>query len=188
MFTRKEVTLLGVIAMAALLSYFTRLDYSVAEALSTNASHGTSLFFSSQYYVMFIFTGIIVVFLKRKKAAAALAISIVLIFLMQSVITHIAPRARPPQSMLVEDPLMKAIQWSGASSSFFSGHTASVVAVCTVLMQLEVYPVTAFLLAVPIMTSRITLVHHYISDVLGGIIFGYVTAKAAYVWMMGKRG
>lgn len=186
MFTKAEMFWLGLLALAGLASYLTGLDYQIAQAFSGRTSHGISLLFSSQYFVIYILTSLMVLYLKSRRAAAALSLTIVLLFLMHVSITEFAPRERPYQALPEGDQLMRLIRWSGASSSFFSAHAASVTAVCTAFLLLDTYPLAAVALGLPIVVSRITLIQHYLSDVLGGVIFGYVTMKAAY-WAIGKK-
>lgn len=179
-FSKRELAWLLVFALAGLISYLSGLDYSLAEAISHRPAHGISLFFSYQYFIAFEVLAVGVLFFRSRRAASVLVISTLLVFMMQAAFTDFAPRARPPQAMAVGDGLMQFIRGSGASSSFFSGHTASSVAAYTVF-ALEAYnPLVLFALVFPIILSRITLVQHYLSDVFGGIIFGYVTAKLVY--------
>ncbi|MFH0862142.1 MAG: phosphatase PAP2 family protein [Candidatus Altiarchaeota archaeon] len=186
MFTRRELTWLGLLGLFGLAAYFSGLDFYVAESLAGRASHGISLFFSYQYFVIYILTSLIVLSIRHRRAAAALSLAIVLLFVMHLAITGFAPRARPIQALPEGDQLMRLIRWSGASSSFFSAHTASVVAVCAVFIILDFHPIAAVALGVPIILSRITLIQHYPSDILGGVIFGYVTMKVAY-WAVRKK-
>jgi len=184
--TRREIIALSAIALAGLLSYLSGFDYWLASAMGGRAAHGISLFISTDYFVLFELTGLMVVYLKNRKAAAALIISTILVFALQIAFTDFAPRARPPQALPIGDVLMSIIRRSGASSSFFSGHTASVIAVYATCAGIGLYPTAALLLAVPVIISRLLLVQHYLSDVLGGIIFGYVAAKAALAWLRVK--
>jgi membrane-associated phospholipid phosphatase len=82
--------------------------------------------------------------------------------------------------MPIGNKLMEKIINFGATGSFFSGHAASAVATYTGYLLINYHPNIILALILPIITSRITLAHHYISDVIGGIIFGYVTTKLVY--------
>jgi membrane-associated phospholipid phosphatase len=181
MFSRKEVLALSLVAAAGLLSYLSGLDYELARTISDRTSHGVSLFFSVEYYIAYMVLAAAFLYLKDRRAACALAASVLLLFLMQAAISEIAPRTRPPEAMPVGDWLMRIIRQTGTSSSFFSGHTASSVAVCTIYLLVGWHPLAMAILALPIIGSRIMLVQHYVSDVAGGIIFGYVTAKIVYL-------
>jgi undecaprenyl-diphosphatase len=180
MFNRKEYPALGVLAFLALVSYMTGFDYFLAKSLSNRASHGVSLFFSEWYFLAYMLGAFLILLKKNRKAAIALVVSVALVFLVQAIITDIAPRQRPPEAMPIGDGLMKIIRGFGASSSFPSGHTASTVAVFTMFLLIGFHPMVVLFLGIPIMVSRITLVQHYLSDVLGGIVIGYVIAILAF--------
>lgn len=188
MFSRREFLILSVIALAGILSFLTEFDYFLAETLSSRTSIGVSLFFSYQYYIAFEVTALITLFLKNKRAAAAMVASTIALFLMQAAFTEYAPRERPPQAMSLGEGLMAVIRSTGTSSSFFSGHTASSVAAYTVFGIIDCHPTLMLLLILPIISSRITLVQHYFSDVVGGIVFGYVTTKIICSIMYVKDG
>ena len=183
LFTKKEIVALAILAALGLASYFSGLDYYVADKLGARTPGGISLFFSSTYYVAFILLGVIVASVKNRRAGAALLASIIIVFLIQAAFTDFAPRARPPQAQHIGDSLMYWIEKSGTTSSFPSGHTMISTAVFTTLLLLDIHPLLVLLLALPIAISRIFLVQHYISDVMGGIIVGYVTTKITY-WMI----
>ncbi|MFH1404005.1 MAG: phosphatase PAP2 family protein [Candidatus Altiarchaeota archaeon] len=180
MFSRKDVAFLTATALLGIISYITGLDYYLASTISNRAAHGVSLFFSFQYYVAFMVLSTLIMLVKNRRAAVSMVVSVTLVFLIQGMFTEFAPRARPSEAMLIGAGLMHLIQSSGTSSSFFSGHTASSMVVYVTYMMAGHHPAAMLVLAAPIMASRIMLVQHYLSDVLGGIIFGYVTAKVAY--------
>jgi membrane-associated phospholipid phosphatase len=165
----------------------TGLDYTATKILSHRAPIGISLLISSYYYAAFEVFAIIILLKKNKRAAASLIISIIVLFLMQAAITQIAPRERPPEAMPIGQELMHLIKITGTSSSFFSGHSATAVAVYAIFTLIGYNPLLVLLLTVPILVSRITLVQHYISDVIGGVIIGYVVAKIVYLSLQRKK-
>jgi undecaprenyl-diphosphatase len=185
-FSKKEVLAMAVLAGVCVCSYLSGLDYWLARTLSQRSPIGISLFISTAYYAAYILSGVILLFRKNRRAAAALVLSILLLFLMQDAFTVFSPRARPPEAMHIGDWLMNLIKRTGGSSSFFSGHSASSVAVATTYGLLGIHPALMAALAVPILVSRLTLVQHYLSDVIGGIIFGYVTTKIITILLLGN--
>jgi len=180
MFTTKEKTFLAALALLGVLSYLTDFDYYLARTLSQRTPHGISLFFSYQYYVAYMVFGAAILYMRNKRAAVSLIVSVALVFLMQFVFTEFAPRPRPPEAMHIGDSLLSFIQHTGGMSSFFSGHTGSSIALATTYMMVGMQPGLAFILALPIILSRLLLVQHYLSDIFGGVIAGYVTAKVVY--------
>jgi len=179
-FSRLEIAWLAALALAGVISYLSGLDFNLAVALSGRPSHGISIFFSTVYFALYMVGTATFLFMRDRRAGAAMVLSVILIFLMQAAFTEFSPRARPPQAMPAGDWLMDLIKKSGGTSSFFSGHTAGAVAVATTCMLVGMEPLLMYSLAAPIAISRITLVQHYLSDVVGGVIFGYVTAKLVF--------
>ncbi|MFH1125709.1 MAG: phosphatase PAP2 family protein, partial [Candidatus Altiarchaeota archaeon] len=175
-----ELWILGTLALIALLSYLSGLDYALAKALSHRTPIGISLLESSWYYLFFELSALVYLLMKKRRAAVSLILSVALLYLMQVAFTEFAPRERPPEAMPVGDFLMDLIRSTGASSSFFSGHSATAVAVYTIFQMINFHPLLVLLLALPVLISRLTLVQHYLSDVIGGAIFGYVTTKIIY--------
>jgi membrane-associated phospholipid phosphatase len=180
LFSRKEAYCLLSLSAFGLISYLSGLDDYVAAVLGARTPSGISLFLSSTYYAIFLLTGLVLSTLRRRRAGMALLTSILIVFLIQVAFTDISPRARPPQAQHIGDNLMQWIQRSGTTSSFPSGHTGSSFAVFTTFMLLDMHPLIVLLLALPIAASRILLVQHYVSDVIGGAIVGYVASKAVY--------
>lgn len=95
--------------------------------------------------------------------------------------------------MPIGDELMEAILDFGASSSFPSGHSASTVAIAATYMLAGIHGALVWALGLPIIFSRVTLVHHHLSDVVGGLPFGLCgceNAVCAYRWCEAflKRG
>lgn len=186
MFTPKEKAFLAALALLAALSYLTGFDYYLARTLSQRTPHGISLFFSYQYYVAYMVLGTVILYLRNRRAAASLLVSVAMVFLIQFAFTEIAPRPRPPEAMPIGDGLLSFIRHTGGMSSFYSGHTGSSIALATTYMLVGMQPALAFVLAFPIILSRLLLVQHYLSDVLAGIIAGYVFAKAVYAAFTAK--
>ncbi len=178
--SKEEFIILSAVAFAGLFSYLSGLDGLLADGLSHRTSIGISLFFSLEFYVAYMLASTAVCLRKDRRAASALIIAVILVFLMQAAFTVFAQRARPPQSMPIGNDLLSVIRGAGGSSSFFSGHTASVVVVCTIFYLMRFHPRAAALIGLPIVSSRLTLIQHYLSDILGGIVFGYVTAILTY--------
>ncbi len=89
--------------------------------------------------------------------------------------------------MPIGDELMEAILDFGASSSFPSGHSASTVAIAATYMLAGIHGALVWALGLPIIFSRVTLVHHHLSDVVGGCLLGYVAAKMLYVRIVGVK-
>jgi undecaprenyl-diphosphatase len=180
MLTKKEWAALVILALFAMASYLTGVDYLLAKTLSNRTSHGISLFFSEWYFLAYMLVASAMLLKRDRKALMTLVASVAIIFLIQLAFTKFAPRERPAEAMPIGDGLMKLIRESGASSSFPSGHTASVAAVFALFLLIGFHPAASFLLGLPIAVSRILLVQHYLSDVLGGAIIGYVIAKSVY--------
>ena len=190
MFSRRETTVLFLLAVVGLLSFLTGFDYFLARAVSNNSSLGLSrlsLFLSYEYFICFEILAVIVLSLKDKRAAFAVVASTIILALMHLALTEYAPRLRPPQAVIISDKLMAKIFDISASSSFFSGHTASAVAACTGFALIGYHPMFVLALAIPIITSRITLVHHYFSDIIGLIIIGYVITKIVFRVLKPKK-
>jgi len=182
-FTKKETAILAILAALGLASYLSGLDNVVADNLGVRTPTGISLFFSTTYYVAFLLGGVVLATLKDRRAGAALVTSIILVFIIQAAFTQFAPRTRPPQAQHIGDSLMHWIQESGTTSSFPSGHSGSSVAVYATLTFLGINPLSALLLMLPIPISRLLLVQHYLSDVLGGAAIGYVLAKVSFMFL-----
>ena len=186
-FSRKDIICLSAVALGGLFAYLSGLDYALADGLGNRTTHGISLFFSTEYYLVFMVFSFAFLLHRRRSAALALVVSVVLVFLMQAAFTEFSPRPRPPQALPQGDVLMRFIKSSGGSSSFFSGHAATSMAASTMLILEGVNPALAVAFAVPVMVSRITLVQHYLSDVLGGIVFGYVAGRSVYARLAKRR-
>src|SRR3990167_9436287 len=178
--TRKEIFGLSLLALVCILSFLTGFDYFVARTISDRTSMGISLFFSYGYYIVFGVLSLIVLFFKSRRAAATVIVSVIALSLMHTFFTEYTPRERPPEAMPIGDELMNTIMNFKGSSSFFSGHTATVVSVYTVFSLINYHSTLILFLISTIIISRITLVHHYVSDVIAGIIFGYVVTKVIY--------
>jgi membrane-associated phospholipid phosphatase len=187
LFSRRELKWLAAVSAAAALSWASGFDYWLAEAVSDRAAHGISLFFSSWYYAAYMLAAFAFTARSDWRGGAALAASIAALGALKEAFSILAFRPRPPQAMPVGDGLMRIIQDIGASTSFFSGHTAGVVAAVTVCMFLGMRWRFAAALGLPIIVSRITLAQHYPSDVLGGVVFGYGAAKAACAAVFGRH-
>lgn len=168
------------------MSYLSGFDYALAGVLGSRTPVGISLFESSWYYLAFEMFALVFLAVKNRRAAVSLILSFVLLYLMQLAFSEFAPRDRPAEAMEVGDSLMELIRITGASSSFFSGHSATAVAVCVVFQLVGFHPLLVAVLALPILVSRLMLVQHYLSDVAGGVVFGYVTAKAVYRLVNGE--
>jgi membrane-associated phospholipid phosphatase len=175
-FSRREVRWLVVLGVLGLVSYLSGLDYSMAEYFmaqdTSTPLHSLFLFFSYQYFILYLLvSGVILYRMRKLWGFDSLLTSLIVLFILHMAISSFMPRDRP----LVEDDAVKAlIIQLGMSSSFFSYHTASVVAICTIFLEIGYCPQTAILLGVPIIISRLTLSHHYLSDIIGGIIIGYI--------------
>ncbi|MDD5112202.1 MAG: phosphatase PAP2 family protein [Candidatus Altiarchaeota archaeon] len=185
LFSRKEVEFILILALAGILLYISGLDYALADMLGQRTPTGLSLFVSSWYYVAFEISAFCYLWVKNRRAFASLLASSILLYVMQVAITEIHARERPAEAMQIGGQLMDLIYRTGASSSFFSGHAATVAAACTMFLIIGARPFLVLFLALPIFISRLTLVQHYPSDVAYGIVFGYVTAKIVHALISG---
>lgn len=186
LFSGRELLFLASVSLAGVTSYLSGFDYALAGVLGSRTPMGVSLFGSSWYYLAFETLALVFLAVKNRRAAVSLVMSVVLLYLMQVALSEFAPRERPAEAMEVGDTLMELIRSAGASSSFFSGHTATAVAVYVVFQMLGCHPLLVAVLALPVLVSRLMLVQHYLSDVAGGVVLGYVTAKVVYRLVNGK--
>jgi len=176
-FTKQELSSLAALALIALLAFASGLDGWLAETASGRSSLGISLFFSFWYFLGFEAIGFVALWRLDRKTFASAAVSLVLLAIFRSVIASLFFRPRPPQAMPIGDDLLALIFLFQAKSSFFSGHAAAAISIWTAMMQSRIRPKLGFIAALPILSSRLTLVHHYLSDVLAGAMFGYVLTK-----------
>lgn len=87
-------------------------------------------------------------------------------------------RPRPITMYPIENPLIK----TPTSYSFPSGHTSSSFAAAWVLYRImDKYKLWYLVLAALISFSRMYLYVHYLSDIVGGIVIGIISATLAMV-------
>lgn len=136
------------------------------------------IFFTTIGNSGFIWIGITLLFLfipKYRKCGIMLAISLLLcVFIGEIGMKNIFQRLRPFHS--IEE--MKLLIHPPAGYSFPSGHTASSVASSIVLWQSKnkLISITGSILALLIAFSRLYLLVHYPTDILGGILLGGVVS------------
>lgn len=97
----------------------------------------------------------------------------------EGLLKNIIQRPRPFLEFASIHPLIKA----PSSFSFPSGHTASAFAAATVIARnLKKAAIPALTLAAAIAFSRLYLMVHYPSDILGGIILGIACGVCAEIF------
>ena len=178
-FTRYEIVVITLLVIAGLLSYLTGFDQAVEEYMGSGYSIEFSLFFSYTYYFIYMASVTVILWIKDKRALAAFFLTIIAITLIHWTFTVFMPRPRPLQAHSAGE-LLDQLNDSGYASSFPSSHAAIAVSGYTLLCETGIRRWYAFIAAIPIIIARIMMVHHYISDMIAGIILGYVISKIFY--------
>lgn len=125
---------------------------------------------------------ILLLFKKYRKVGVTVLISLVIMLLLNDLfLKHMIRRIRPYEGLGVEllIPIPKDF-------SFPSGHAASSFSAAFALFKY--YKRFAFLyfgLATLISISRLYLTVHYLSDILGGVLIGYICALIG-IWIVEK--
>ena len=174
---------------------FFNLDYFFAEVLHKLAERSNGAltpfmnfisFFGKGGIMLIIGGGILIFFKKTRKAG----ICVLLALLIGSLITNVCLKsliARPRPYTNSQSDFYIWWQYVGAVTesefSFPSGHTTAATAAMTALFFNfpKKYSWTAFLFAVLMGISRIYLMVHYASDVIGGFIAGFIAGVASYI-------
>lgn len=111
---------------------------------------------------------------KNRKVGILLIITLALTALLgEGMIKHIVQRPRP----FIEYSHLKTVLESTSGYSFPSGHTASsFAAACILAANSKKYKILYYSLAFLIAFSRLYLMLHYPSDIIGGILLGIFCA------------
>jgi len=121
---------------------------------------------------------------KKYRALGFMALGALILstILGEGVLKHVVQRIRPSTDI----PAVNILISKPLSYSFPSGHTTSSFAVAGVLSKyLKDYAIELFSLASLIAFSRLYLYLHYPTDILGGIILGFICSKIT-VYMFNK--
>lgn len=124
--------------------------------------------------IIWIALGIVLLFFKkyRKSGASVLVALIFSLIFCNLIFKNLVARVRPFDA----DPLLDNLVHED-SFSFPSGHTsASFAAAFTLLYYYRKEGIAALILAILIGLSRMYICVHYPTDVLGGILFGALSA------------
>lgn len=181
-------------------SFFGGFDQSVAEFAFSLHSGGAGAFFDrffpavtllGEKGLFFIALGLLLVALRRsRRAGTTLLFSLILGLLFTNLLLkNFIARPRP-----YADELSQFFLWwqeigSGVENeiySFPSGHATASFAAMTALFWCgdKRYSWCSFLLAALVGFSRIYLVVHYASDILGGALVGFIAGTLSY-WLIG---
>lgn len=110
----------------------------------------------------------------RKVGIMTICALIVSTVLGSGILKHLIQRPRP----FVSDPTVEILISKPLSYSFPSGHTASSFAAAGILAkELKRYGIHAVVLAILIAFSRMYLFVHYPTDIIGGIILGFICSE-----------
>ena len=114
---------------------------------------------------------------KTRRCGCALAIALVLALLLGNcLLKPLIARLRP----FAQNPAIALLIPSPEDFSFPSGHTYSAVASALVIWQSNrKWGITAMVLALGIAFSRMYLMVHFLTDILGGILLGALCAFLA---------
>ena len=185
-YTKAEKITIIILITIGVFSYLSGLDYAIAEFMGSKESIGISLFFSFYYYIIYVFAIVIILWKKDKRALMAFILTMAVQSVIHSLFSTYLPRPRPMEAKPIGG-LLDQIMGIGMSSSFPSSHSAIAASVYTIFSEIGLWKWYILLATIPILISRITLAHHHISDVIGGIIMGYVIAKTLYS-LLKKKG
>ena len=137
----------------------------------------TSLGNSGIFWI--VLTAVLLIFRKTRKAGIASAIALIFSFIMVNVIVkHAVNRVRPYE---VVEGLQRLVE-KQRDTSFPSGHASSSIASSVDVFKFLPYRRTAIglvILAGVIAFSRLYVGVHYPTDVLGGVLFGLLSAVLA---------
>lgn len=170
-----------------ILSQITAYDQSILKAIHDTISTGTSgrilnvimpkiTMLGDAGIVWIVLTLILLIPKKTRRTGASMAVALVLCVIFGNIIIkNLVARPRPfdmERYALAKEHLLIA---APTDYSFPSGHTLSSVAASTALFKdHSVWGFLAFVLALTIAFSRLYLQVHYPSDVLAGLILGFL--------------
>ena len=137
----------------------------------------------------YIWIAISIIFILNKKYRKAGILALCSLFigmiLGEVLLKNIIARPRP----FVEMPNIELLIPKPTTYSFPSGHTASSFAAAGAFAKIihdKKITIPLFLLACMISFSRVYLMVHYPTDIIGGIILGLLSANLAYIFLNKK--
>ena len=175
-FSRKEIVVLFVLFIIMLVSYFSGFDYFLSDLIGSDISIDLFVFFSYSYYLGYLFVLSIFFLFKDERALFSFIFHIVIISLIHFCFTSFLMRPRPPNASKA-GPVLDDINKYGYVSSFPSGHAAIAISGFTLFKEKKYPSFIIFVAGFPIIIGRLFMNHHYLSDMIGGVILGYLITR-----------
>ena len=172
-------------------SLFAGFDYGWAQLMHGMQNGFFNVFFKYFSYladkgiIIFVAAIILMLFKKTRRIGAAAFVCVAVALLMSLVAKQLIARNRPFADVTSDYYSWWVAAGSAKASntgSFPSGHAtvAFALAVSMLLSLDKRYGWAGFLFAVAILVARSYLMVHYLTDVLGGAIFGIIGAVIGY--------
>ena len=135
--------------------------------------------------ILWIVTAVVLLFIpKTRRCGCALAVSLLLVFLLGNCL--LKPLIARPRPFMLQEELLLLIP-PPSDFSFPSGHTYSSIASAIVIGYYHPkWGIPATVLALLIAFSRLYLMVHFPTDILGGILLGAVCAATAIIMTQKK--